>query len=277
MDQTEFERQVRVGALNTRLSSEEIMVAQGLGLMALTQVFQSSDPDTLNARAIAQSSGIVFDRPANCVKIKNIWDLHGNGAAVSAVSISGGVPTITAPDFTPVDGEVVGINGLSSLGIPDAYYRITTSDETRLKPDGITAAAGTWASGGIVWRESITQPTLIEIIDVNSATGRQPEKWYPLRKQIVIDDHSFTNDILIDFELQLTALSDLDVEHHMTLMAFVVNHLAQPPTDPKSPLIPIHKKNQDFYSGLWQSGVGVINTTTKIARPRQNRKPASDF
>lgn len=276
MDQTEFYRQVKVGALNTRLKNAEIDVAMGLGLTALNHHFQQYAPEYLNDRAVVQSDGIVFERPSRCMKIKGVWDLNQNAITITDVAVNSGIPTFTATGFTPVDGEVVGINALTDIGFVNGYYRISTSDDTTFTADGVSGCTDTWSSGGLVWRETDQPPTTLDPIDVDDADGSHPTRYYIQQLKLVVDDHEFENDILIDFEKSFTALTDIEEQHHITLVSFCVLHLAQPPAQ-DAPLFRSYQKNQDFYNGLWQSGLGIIEDISAVHRPKFNHRPIQDF
>jgi len=78
---------------------------------------------------------------------------------------------------------------------------------------------------------------MIEISKKNMSeqTGFDSYRWYSRKKQIIVDDITYTSDIIVDYEGAAAAITDIPDEYHEYLISWAVVQLLDvgKPEDPE--------------------------------------------
>lgn len=131
---------------------------------------------------------------------------------------------ITGADYEIYwEQESEGVNG--EAWITGSSYVLS---DYNVSLDGSVGTAA-YVSGGKIFREP-TNPSPIRKKNLARARGTDWSSWYPRGKNIVVDNYSFTNDILVDYTKSPSAITDIPTEYHMGLVHFNVIHLMHIPS-----------------------------------------------
>lgn len=127
--------------------------------------------------------------------------------------------------------------------------------------DGSVGATD-YTSGGKVFEERSTF-TEIRKVDISRRTGHNNSLWYPRGKNIVIDKVDFTYDIIIDYIMASSAITDIPAEYHEGLVSFCVIHLL-PMAQPGSKTAADTRRTLDFHTNMWNFVNNQIQETLRV-------------
>lgn len=224
------------------VSDSEIEQTTLLGVYHLGMRIKTHDPMFFSTRKSLQASkaGFLFTKPSDCLTIQKLWNLGGNALSVSTTANNGSglirITTTAAHGLS--DAARVTIHDVGGTteanGTWEINYDTTLHLTTQFDLVGSTYASA-FTSGGKVYEEP-TDPDAVTKINLDEATGDNDAAWYPRKGGvIVVDDYSFTNDLLIDYIYTPSAITDIPTEFHMGLVAYNVTQLILiPPQDDKT-------------------------------------------
>lgn len=222
---------VQRGCRNPRLSSSDISAMLLRGVTFLGSHIKQVDPSYFLKRKSLTSLTHVFTKPIDCLRIEKIWDLGTSATAITGASSgAGGVVSIEAADHGYSDDDIVMNHDISGTTEGNGVFKITTVDDDNFLLQG-TTFANAWTSGGYTFKVP-TYPDEIKKKLLTDADAGSDRKWYPRGSSIIIDDISFTNDILIDYEEKTDSIDDIPDEYHQGLISFCVIQMIRIP-DPE--------------------------------------------
>lgn len=233
MDQAAITAAVQRDCRNPRLSSTDITAMTLRGVSFLGMHVKQADPSFYLKTKSITSNTHVFAKPSDCYRIEKVWDMGTNGKAVSGAADHGDGTidlTITAHGFT--SNDIINVHDIVGTTEANAVWKITSVDANTVTLIGSTYA-NAYTSGGRAYVIPLN-PEPIEKIVLRDATNYNPNHWYPHGSNIVVDDKTFTNDIIIDYEKTTSSITDIDASFHEGLVSFCVVQLIRIPA-PKDP------------------------------------------
>lgn len=235
MDQTEITAAVRRAIreqTQRRVTDAQITAVTLRAVTMLGLRVKEKDNSYFNERKSLTSNSNVFSWPSGCKKILKVFDYGGTAITISGAADNGsGLIRITAATHGFSDEAIVTIHDVSGCTEANGTWQIDYVDANTFDLLGSTFA-NAYTSGGKVFQEK-QDMTEIEKISMEDQTNSSPYRWYPRKKQIVVDDVSQTNDIIVDYESAATAITDIPDEYHEYLPSWCVVQLMDV-SDPKA-------------------------------------------
>jgi len=202
---------------NTQISAVILRAAKVLGLD-----IKQADPSYFNKRRSVSSNTHVFSWPTDCVTVLKVWDLGTTAGDVGDAANASPI-VITETAHARSDDDIVVIHDVGGNTAANGTWKITYIDADSYSLDGSTGN-GAYTSGGKVYKDP-TNPTEITKIELKEATLSNSYNWYPRERTIVVDDNTFTNDILLDYAGQPDSFEDIPSDYHDGLTGFGVIEL----------------------------------------------------
>jgi hypothetical protein len=285
MDMADFYHAVRLGVLDASYPTEQIDEGLKVALLELRKLYETHCPDRLRRRALLPKVGAgVFGAPVDSRRILAAYDLRSAAIPIESVTILEGEAWLRAANHGLGEGALVTTSGLSVTGAPDGN-RYTA---TLYGPDPgnlfglleLTAPQAGYIAGGHVYDDS-------KMVEIHPIYPRQEEalKGYSRQNYIwmgnalrLTNPANLEGDVAADFVRKLSALADVDEDHHFGLVAFCVMQMGQPP-DPETHarLVEPYRKNQAFYASAWET---LIQNLESLGRPHMDtftHTPVRDF
>ena len=231
MDQTAITAAVRIGIKepNARRVSDTAIVAVTLRAARLLGLkIKEKDPSYYNERKSISSYSNVFSFPTGCKKVNKVWDYAGTVISITGAADNGsGLIRTTAADHGFSDEAIITIHDVLGCTEANGTWQLEEVDDDNFDLLGSTFV-NAWTAGGKIFQE---KTGMIEINKTNLSeqTGSSPNQWYLRTRQIVVDDVSFTNDIVIDYEGSAAAITDIPDEYHEFLPSWVIVNLIEIP------------------------------------------------
>jgi len=231
MDQTAITAAVRIGIKepNARRVSDTAIVAVTLRAARLLGLkIKEKDPSYYNERKSISSYSNVFSFPTGCKKVNKVWDYAGTVISITGAADNGsGLIRITAASHGFDDEAIITIHDILGCTEANGTWQLEEVDDDNFDLLGSTFV-NAWTAGGKIFQE---KTGMIEINKTNLSeqTGSSPNQWYLRTRQIVVDDVSFTNDIVIDYEGSAAAITDIPDEYHEFLPSWVIVNLIEIP------------------------------------------------
>lgn len=252
------------------VSDAQITTMVNRGATVIGMKIREGDPSYFSKRTSLSSSTNQFAWPTDCMSIQKVWDLEGNAEDVTGAADDGGGNirlTVTATEL--VDDDIVLVHSITGTTEANGTWKIEDQAANSIDLKGSTFT-NVYVSGGKVFKLPQNPPE-IHAVDISQATGSNDRKWYPQGKYIIIDDVSFTYDIMVDYEYLPDESSEIPAEYHEGLVAFAVINLINIP-DPQDPDYAVFKKYFDTYTSIWKLVNDQIEATFKPAsEPRSIR------
>ena len=242
MDQDTITKLTRRGIREFKpkeVSDDEIAVMTLQGVNILGMQIKQNDSSFYNKRSSISSNTHVFTKPTDCESILRIWDMGTNALTVSGAADNGsGLVRITTSAAHGLSDEAIifvhSVGGTTEAnGTWQIDYDSTTMATTVFDLVGSTFAT-TFSSAGYAFQD-VNYASMIDKKQLRDANLSSKLRWYPRANEIVIDDDTFENDIIIDYIETPDAITDIPAVYHLGLVAFNVTMLIRIPaqTDPK--------------------------------------------
>lgn len=201
------------------------------GVYFIGRKLKEKDPLFFTKRSSVSSNTHVFDWPSDCIGVQKVWDLGDTASTITDATNASPI-VITSASHGWSTGEIVFIHDILGNTAANGTWKITVVDTDSYSLDGSTGNAA-YTSGGTVFAEP-SDPDEIVKINMAEASLSHSDKWYPRGKKIVVDDETFTNDIIIDYLYLPTAVTDIPTEYHAAVVAYgCINLVVMPkPDDP---------------------------------------------
>ena len=204
------------------------VILRGVTLVGLK--IRQTDPSFFNERKSVSSYTNVFSKPSDCLTIEKIWDLGTTAKSITGAADNGsGAIRITSATHGFSDEAKVLVHDVGGCTEANGTWQIDYVDANTFDLLGSTFS-NAYTSGGTVFVEP-SDPDEITKIELSEATLSQTDKWYPRKDKIVIDDNSFTNDIILDYIAMPDAIADIDAAFHDWLVSFGIVDLMSLPED----------------------------------------------
>jgi hypothetical protein len=274
MDQSTITELVRRGCRNPRLSSTDITAVTLRGVSVLGLEIKRSDPSFFLTRKSISSYTHVFSKPSDCGRIEKIWDLGTTATAITGSADNGsGLVRMTAASHGYADDAVITQHDIVGTTEANGTFRITYVDDDTYDLQG-SAFVNAWVSGGYSYQ---CQNAPIEIILKNLEESDLDSgfTWYPRGSYIIVDDETFTNDIMIDYEAMPDSLSDIPAEFHEGLSAWCVLKLIRIPGQEDPQYLDFIASKQENES-MYQLVIDEIRKMKPTSEPKRCRNVWKD-
>jgi hypothetical protein len=264
MEQSQITTAIRRGLREPKavsISDSEIEKLCLRAVKVLGNRIKTRDPSFYNTRVSIASTTHVFSMPSDCLSILRVWDLGGTAGTVTAVADdgSGGIQ-VTITDHGFVDDDIVFGHSVEGCTEANGSWKITEVDDDNFTLNGSTFT-NTYTSGGKFYEEP-RDPDPITKINLSEATNNDETKWYPRGSYIVVDDPNFTNDILVDYVKNPSAITDVPDNYHEGLVSLpVLMHIKIPAPEHKQYDDLVSSKN--FHQEMWKLVKNDIDQTYK--------------
>lgn len=201
---------------------DQILVAvQMLGLK-----IEEIDPSFFHRRQSLSSDTYVFAWPSDCAKVIAVWDMDGTAGDITDASNTSPI-VITEAAHGRSTGDIIVVHDVGGNTAANGTWPITYVNANQYSLDGSVGTAA-YTSGGKVFAEP-SNPTKLNKISVSKASGDNETQWYPRGEYIIVDDHDFTDDIIIDYASTPDEISDIPAKFHFGITSFCIWNLIQIP------------------------------------------------
>jgi hypothetical protein len=236
-------------------SDADITTTIETGISAFGLRLKAKVPALFNTRVAVASTTHVFAWPSDCVEILNVWDLGTTAGTVAGASNASPI-VITETAHGRADGDIVNIHGVLGNTAANGVWAITYIGANSYSLDGSTGNDD-YTSGGLAYTEP-DAPDEITLKVLGDATGSTDYEWYPRGRYIVVDDYSFTNDILLDYSSAPDEVSDIPSEYHHGLVSWGVVNLMR--YEKNDPYMADKQAMMQLHSGLLRQVMDDITT-----------------
>lgn len=264
MTEAEILAEIRIGMREAgkRTVTDTVLSSTILrGVIALGLLIEQADPAFSHKRASCTSETFVFPWPSNCITIRKVWDMGTTAGTITDATNASPIVITEAAHGRSTDGIVL-IHDIVGNTAANNVWKITKIDADSYSLNGSTGNAA-YTSGGKVFKE-LADPEEITKINLSEANLSHSNKWYPRGKTIVIDDLTFTNDIIVDYIHIPAVITDIPSEYHDGLVAFgVMKHLRIPL--PTAPDYEDKKSSLAYQMDIWQIIENKIKTVLKAS------------
>jgi hypothetical protein len=235
-----------------RVSDDNITDTLSRGVKVMGLAVKKSSPEFCTRQKAIDSETNIFSWPDNCLQIVNVWDLRTSAIAITDATNASPI-VITAEDHGRSDGEIIHVQDVLGNTAANDVWEVDEATDDTLELLGSTGNAA-YTSGGLLYLERKNMTLIGRMKDRNSRMSNSGA-WFPRGKKIVIDNSSFTRDIVVDYILQFTELTDIPDDYHEGLIAFCVIELMIMPA-----------RNHPEYTDKVQTlsrMTGILDTTYK--------------
>jgi len=262
MDQTAITKLTRRGIREFKpkeVSDDEIEVMTLQGVNILGMQIKDLDSSFYNKRSSISSNTHVFTKPTDCESILRIWDMRTNALTVSGAADNGSglIRLTTSAAHGLADDAIIFVHGVGGTteanGTWQISYDSTTMATTEFDLVGSTFA-NTFSSAGYAFQD-VNYAYRIDKKNLRDANLSSKLRWYPRANEIVIDDDTFENDIIIDYVKTPSAITDIPAVYHLGLVAFNVIMLIRIPEQ-------TDKSFADF-TASYQTNANLLETIRK--------------
>lgn len=264
MTESEIITAIRRGMRETKtvtVSDSILAITILRGVIALGLLIRQADPAFFLKRVSCTSSTFVFPWPLDCMTIKKIWDMGTTAGTITDVTNATPI-VITESTHGRADDSIVLIHDVKGNTAANSVWKITGVDANSYSLNGSIGNAA-YISGGKVFNE-VSNPDEIKKIDLSETSLSHSNRWYPREKTIVVDDLTFTNDIIVDYMRIPSAIVDIPEEYHDGLVSFcVMQHMRIPLPTTKG--YEDKKNSMVYHMETWQSIEHRIKTILKAS------------
>ena len=235
-----------------KVSNTNITDVLSRGVKVMGLAVKKANPEFCTRRKAIDSETNIFSWPDNCLQIVNVWDLRTSAIEITDATNASPI-VVTAASHGRSDADIIHVQDILGNTAANDVWEVENSTDDTLELKGSTGNAA-YTSGGLLYLERKNM-TLIRRLKDRDSRMSDSGRWFPRGKQIVIDNSSFTRDIVVDYILQLTELTDIPDDYHEGLIAFCVIELLQMP--PQN-----HPEYTDKFQTLNRM-TGILDTTYK--------------
>lgn len=278
MEESAIIAAIQRGCRNPRLSSSDISSVILRGVTLLGNRIKQADPSYFLTQKSISSTTNVFSKPSDCLRIENIWDLGLEAIAVTGTGSESGEVTLTAvnhnflrPDgfdyelgftFGDDSGDIATVHDVGGTTEANGVWRLTYIDADTVALQGSTYS-NAWTSGGYIYK-NFANLSRMERIEVHNAQNDSDRNWYPRADKIIVDDYTFTNSIIIDYEKTTSAITDIPSEYHEGLVSFgIINLIRIPKQD--DPLFTDIIEQKRFHQQVFDTIIAEIDNSLKAS------------
>ena len=229
MTESEIKTKIRIGLreYETRIVVDAVLSDTILcGVTAIGFEITRVAPAFFSKRVSCSSSTFVFPWPTDCMSIQKIWDMGTTAGNITNATNAGPI-VITEAAHTRATNNIVIIHNVVGNTAANGVWKITKVDADSYSLNGSIGNAA-YVSGGKVFQE-LSYSDELKKINLAEANLGHTNKWYPRGKEIVVDDLTFANDIIVDYLSSPNVITDIPVEYHDGLVSFgIIEHIVIP-------------------------------------------------
>ncbi|MEE8398565.1 MAG: hypothetical protein V3S89_06140, partial [Desulfobacterales bacterium] len=192
------------------------------GVVALGLEIKQADPSFFNERVSIASQTHVFDWPSDCVSILRVWDLETTAGTITGASNASPI-VIDLTDHGFSTDDIIYQHSVGGNTAANGTFKITVVGDDSYSLNGSTGNAA-WTSGGKAYQDPV-HPQEITKIELEQSDLGNPYRWYPRKKKIIVDDNTFTNDIILDYDGRPDTFDDIPADYHDGLAAYGIDEL----------------------------------------------------
>ena len=242
------------------ISDAEINKTILRAVSVLSLYIKERSPSFYAGRVSLTSYTHAFAWPSDCTSILNVWDMDTNANDITGTADSGGIVSITSVDHGFSTGDVVLQHDIAGTTEANDTFQVTVVDDDTYTLDGSTYA-NAYVSGGKAFQEIDTFYSIDRRI-ISDASLANDTKWYPREKNIIIDDPTFGNDLIIDYLQRPSAITDIPAEYHEGLVSWPVFTLIRLPK-PESQNYYDFLSSKKHHQAVWQMVLEDIERTLR--------------
>jgi hypothetical protein len=133
---------------------------------------------------------------------------------------------------------------------------VTVADTTNFDLIGSTFA-NAYVSGGKVFKEDADLVPVVRMSS-NEAQAINTYKWYLEGSNVVVDDPTYTYDLILNYRYVPSATTEIPAKFHFGIVSYgVIDLIAIPPNDDKK--YRDFKNSYDRHLKLWQTAYEMID------------------
>jgi len=234
------------------VSDTQIGVVILRGVTVLGLKIKEIDSSFFTKRISLTSTTHIFSWPSDCQTVLKVWDLEDNANDVTDATNAGPI-NIQSVDHGFSTDNIVVHHDIGGNTDANGTFKITVVDDDNYTLNGSTGNAA-YTSGGKAYLEPDTMPEITKIA-LSESTQSNDTRWYPRKKNIVVDDPDYTYDIIVDYVGAPDAIGDIPAEYHEGLVAFGVIQLMRLPR-PDAKGFADKQQSLAFQKNIW----GLVNS-----------------
>lgn len=230
MDESTVDRLVRRAIREPkpkRVDKDDLTASKQDAVNLIGQRLLAAEPEYFKKRVSLTSNTNIFTLPSDCDRVVSIWDMAGNALSVSGAADNGSglVRITTSAVHGKATSDIVAIHDIVGTTEANGTHKITVISTTTFDLQGSTYA-NAWSSGGKVFEEAENFERIVRTPD-SEATGTNRGKWYLDGSKIVVDDPTYTYDLIINYRYVpsstvKTALTEIPAKFHFGIVSFCV-------------------------------------------------------
>jgi hypothetical protein len=229
MDEATVDRLVRRAIREPkpkRVDADDLTSSKQDAVNLIGQRLLAAEPEYFKTRTSLTSYTNIFTLPSACDRVVSVWDMGGNAFSVSATASNSGVIRVTTSAVHGLaTSDIVTIHGVLGTTEANGTWKITVISTTVFDLQDSTYA-NAWTSGGKVFKEAQDYDRIVRMPD-GEATGNNADKWYLDGSKIVVDDPTYTYDLIINYRYVpsstvVTALTEIPSKFHFGIVSYCV-------------------------------------------------------
>ncbi|MBW2178773.1 MAG: hypothetical protein JRG81_00130 [Deltaproteobacteria bacterium] len=232
MDAIEIERLIRrdireIGAVRVGSDDFTRVIADAVNLLGLKLV--GANPTYFNVRKSLSSLTNIFILPSSIYEFSDVKDMGDNALVVSgAVDDGSGGIKITLNSVHPWEtGHIVTHHDIGGTVEANDTFAITVIDTLNYTLDG-SVFENTYTSGGKAFRETANFSKIVRK-PLGESSNYDFDTYYTRVRNLVIDDVTFENDIIIEYITLPIAITDIPDRFHYGIVSYGVIGLIKLP------------------------------------------------
>lgn len=278
MDQAAITAAVRRGIrepLVRTVSDSQIEAVTLRGVLVVGMEIKRVDPSFFYTRKVLTSNTHIFPYPSNCTTVLKVWDLKTNAIVITGAADNGaGLVRITSVDHGLASNDIVPITDVLGTTEANDTWKITVITDDTFDLVG-SVFANAYVSGGLAYKEP-HRFYEINKVNLDEATNKDSEQWYPRSRNVVIDNPDYTDDILLNYDSAPDAITDIPAEYHEYLVSFGVVDLMRIPT-PDNPEYSDKVSSLGYHHRMIDRITDQINATLKASSEPEHFPEEIDF
>lgn len=253
MDAAEIEKFIRrdireIGPVRVGPDDIAQVIADAVNLLGLVLV--GANPTYYNVRKSISSLTHIFALPSGVHEFSNVKDMSDNALSVSgAVDDGSNGIKITLDSVHPWEtGHIVTHHDIGGTTEANDTFAITVIDTLNYTLDGSTFI-NAYTSGGKAFRET-EDFTKIVRKPLEESSNYDFDTYYTRGNNLIVDDVTFENDILIEYTELPSAIAGIPGRYHYGIVNFgVVSLIVLPKFDTQH--YPDKSAVRKFHESLW--------------------------
>ena len=265
MNEAELDRLIRRAIREPkpkRVDPADLTASKNDAINIIGQRLLAAEPEYFKTRVSLNSNTNIFTIPSACDRVLSVWDMEGNALSVTGMADNGsGLIRVTTAAHGWASDGIVTIHDTEGTTEANGTWKITVISTTTFDLVGSTFASA-WTSGGKVFEEEENFERIVRMPS-GEAAGINSDKWYLDGSKIVVDDPSYTYDLIIDYRYVpsstvATALTEIPSKFHFGIVSYCVIDLIPVVAVTGNEFIKL-KTTYDYHITLLNTALGMIS------------------